>query len=164
MICTQLNGHIKDLIRKLEILWKVELDDGTNVYSDYYIPYLDSPWMRLQKYCKENNRYITSVSCLMFGADEFIMFQNSEGLDGVFVTRGASKDIVISENGESGVSYKHLIVGVLSGDGGSINVRKFSWPENALEPFEQTRELTKNNLELMIFKNDERKEELLKKF
>lgn len=157
MICTQIDSYFKNLIKNLEMLWVVTLDDGIKVYSDYERPGVDlAPNLRLKKYCEDNNRFIVKVEAIMFGAPQVTMFEDPRGLDGVFILRGASRDIKI-ETGESGPSYKQLVVGLLRDNEDIIDVRKFCWPENALEPFNQTRLITPENAKLMIFKNDSAK-------
>lgn len=158
-ICTSIDQHIKSLIRTTEILWRVTLDDGLEVISDFHRPSLDvAPWHRLKNHCKKMNKYITKVECLMLGIDPFVMFHHPDGLDGVLVLRGASKDMTINDDCSPGTAYKHLIVGVLRPECDIIDVRKFSWPENVLEPFEQTRLLTNDNFKLMIFRDDAKRE------
>jgi len=153
MICTQIDSYIKTLIRNLEMLWVATLDDGTKAYSDYERPTTtDSPFHRLKKYCEDNNKCIIKVEALMFGAPHTVMFEGKNGLDGLFILRGSSRDIKI-ETGETSPSYKQLIVGLLRDDEDIIEVRKFCWPENSIEPFNQTRLITPENAKLMIFKN-----------
>lgn len=157
MICTNIDSYVKDLIKKLEMLWCVTLNDGTKVYSDYDRPGTTKhPWDRLKKYLSENNYYIVKVEAIMFGAPQTVLFEDTNGLDGIFITRGASRDIKI-ETGELGPSYKQLVVGVLRDDEDLIDVKKFCWPENHIEPFNQVRVLTQENVNLMIFKNDSTK-------
>ena len=157
MICTTIDSYIKNLIRNLEMLWVVTLNDGTKVYSDYERPTtIDHPFNRLKKYCEENNKFIVKIESMMFGAPQTVMFEDKNGLDGIFILRGSSRDIRI-ETGECGPSYKQLIVGLLREDEDVIDVRKFCWPENSIEPFCQTRLLTTENAKIMIFKNDSRK-------
>lgn len=157
MICTQIDSYVKNLIRNLEMLWVATLNDKTKVFSDYERPTTtEHPFFRLKKYCEENNKFITKIEAVMFGAPQVVMFEDPNGLDGVFITRGSSRDIRI-ETGESGPSYKQLIVGLLRDNEDIIDVRKFCWPENALEPFNQTRLITPENAKLMIFKNDSAK-------
>jgi hypothetical protein len=155
MICTQIDSHMKSLISRLEMLWVVTLNDGTLVYSDFERLDLPNPYFRLKQHCEDNNLYPVKVQALMFGAPRVTMFEDPSGLDGLFIFRGSSKDVQI-ETGES-VSYKQLIVGLLRDDCVNIDIRKFCWPENALEPFNQNRLLTSENAKLMIFKNDSRK-------
>lgn len=157
MICTSIDSYVKDLMKKLEMLWCVTLNDGTKVYSDYDRPGTsEHPWNRLKKYLSENNKHIVKIEAIMFGAPQTVMFEDINGLDGVFITRGTSRDIKI-ETGEPGPSYKQLVVGVLRDDEDVIDVKKFCWPENAIEPFNQVRILTSENANLMIFKNDSTK-------
>jgi len=153
MICTQIDSYVKSLIRNLEMLWVVTLNDGTKVYSDYERPTTnDHPFIRLKKHCETNNRHINKVEALMFGAPHTIMLEDKNGLDGIFILRGSSKDIKI-ETGETGPSYKQLIVGLLREDEDIVDIKKFCWPENSIEPFNQTRLVTPENAKLMIFKN-----------
>lgn len=160
-ICTTIDQHMKSLIRSVEILWRVTLNDGTVVHSDYYRPRFDeAPWYRLKNHCLKTSTFVTKVECIMLGIDPLVMFEDQNGLDGLFILRGSSKDITINDDGDPGIAYKHLIVGVLRPEGDIIDVRKFSWPENILEPFEQTRKLTIDNLKLMIFKDEQRREQL----
>lgn len=157
MICTKIDSYVKDLIKKLEMLWCVTLNDGTKVYSDYDRPgTCNHPWFRLKQYLEESGLYIVKVEAIMFGAPQTVMFENPNGLDGVFITRGTSKDIKI-ETGEAGPSYKQLVVGLLRDNEDIVDVKKFCWPENSIEPFNQTRILTNENVKLMIFKNDSNK-------
>jgi hypothetical protein len=156
MICTVQDGYMKTLIRSLEMLWRVKLNDGTVVYSDYNRPEInEAPWVRLKKYCSDTGLYPVKIEALMFGAPTLVMAENEAGLDGVFILRGSAKDYD-SETGE-GTSYRHLIVGVLDDEKDIINVTKFSWPANSLDPFNQTRLVTKENAELMFFKNGSEK-------
>lgn len=157
MICSQVDSYFKTLIRNLEMLWVATLNDGTKAYSDYERPgTTEAPWLRLKKYCEKNNKLVVKIEAIMFGAPQVIMLEDQNGLDGVFIMRGASKDITI-ETGESGPSYKQLVVGLLRDDEDVIDIKKFCWPENALEPFNQSRLLTSENAKLMLFKNDSRK-------
>lgn len=156
MICTVQDSHMKSLLRSLEMLWVAKLSDGTLVYSDYYRPgTTEAPWIRLKKYCKETGLYPVKIQSLMFGAPVLTMAEDDLGLDGVFVMRGSAKDYD-TESGE-GTSYRNLIVGILDDKDDIINITKFSWPENKLEDFNQKRLVTKENAELMFFKNDSRK-------
>ena len=85
------------------------------------------------------------------------MFDNPNGLDGVFVVRGVSKDI----NMESGnaTSFQHLTAGVLNDNLDTVDVRKFSWPLCEFEAPVQTRKLPPENVNLMIFKDGSKKKQ-----
>jgi len=156
MICTAYNGHIKNLMRSLEMLWVVTLNDGTKVFSDYNNPaYPEAPWYRLKRYCQETGFYPVKVESFMFGAPSIVMAENPNGLDGLFILRGSAKEYDTVDG--PGASYRNLIVGVLSDYGDHIDITKFTWPENALDPFNQTRMVTKENAELMLFKNGSKK-------
>lgn len=150
------NGYIKSLLKNLEMLWVVTLNNGQKVYSDYYNSFCGSdlsPWERLKIYCS-SNIYPIKVEALMLGAPRVVMLEDENGLDGFFIKRGASKDFLM-ESGE-GTSYKQLITGILNKDN-KIDVFKFCWPENQLESLTEVRELTQENFDLMFFKNDSKK-------
>ncbi len=159
MICTIKDEYIKNLIRKLEMLWVITLNDGTIVYSDYNRPLLDNPWIRLIDHCSKNNVYPVKIQSLMFGAPNTVLFEDSNGLDGLFVLRGSSQDVAVGiESGdEPGQSYKQLVVGLLRDNEDFIDVKKFCWPENELEKLTETRFLTFENLRYMFFKNESKK-------
>lgn len=159
MICSYQDSYIKQQIKNLEMLWCATLNNGLTVYADYDRPdNPESPWIRLQKYCQENNLFITKIEVIMFGAPRTLMFEDNDGLDGVFIVRGASRDLNIFTD-EPGPSYKQIVVGLLRQDEDIIDVKKFCWPENELEKFNQTRVLTPDNAKLMLFKNDSQKKQ-----
>lgn len=155
MICTEYNNYIKTLVRNREMLWCVTLNNNIKVYSDYYNPSYpidDFPWYRLKKYCEQNNVFPCKVEAIILGAPRTIMAENPLGLDGLFIVRGASKDLLM-ESAEEGTSYKQLIVGVLDKKKDQINVTKFCWPENEREAGFEVRQITPENARLMFFKN-----------
>lgn len=157
MICLEYNNYIKTLVKQLEMLWIVTLNNGSKVFSDYDNEYYSgTPWERLKQYCKDTGLFPVKIESLMFGAPKVTMAYNAMGLDGVFIKRGISKDLLM-DSGEEGTTYKQLIVGVLNDDNDQISITKFCWPENELEPFNETRNLTQENFELMFFKDDSRK-------
>lgn len=144
-------------MRSLEMLWIVTLNNDTKVYSDYYNPdYPEPPWLRLKRFCRHNpDFYPVKIESFMYGAPTITMAENPNGLDGVFVLRGAAKEYDTQDG--PGASYRHLIVGVLNDYKDHVDITKFVWPENVLEPFNQTRLVTKENAELMLFKNGSKK-------
>jgi hypothetical protein len=153
MICTKFDAYMRKITKELQMLWICYLNDGTTVYSDYDRPGLsDHPWDRLKRHCESNDLYPTKVEVLMFGAPYTVLFEDPDGLDGLFIARGAARDI--NEATGEGTSYKQLVVGVLrDGEECVVDVKKFSWPENEIEPFSQTRNLTPENAQWMLFKN-----------
>jgi hypothetical protein len=156
-VTTQIDSYVKSLIRSLNMLWTVKLNNGTVIYSDYERE-TDSPFDRMCKYCTENNLYPVEVKSLMFGAPETVMFSDPNGLDGFFILRGAVKDVDLN-SADNSISYKKLVVGLLRED--KIEVRKFCWPENEIDSNQETRLLTPDNIRMMYFKNQARKAELL---
>ena len=159
MLCTKQDSYVhKLLMDDIEILWKCTLSDGQMVWSDYDRPgEVSSPWERLMDFCEETGECVTKVQVLVFGAPQEILFDNPNGLDGVFVVRGVSKDI----NMESGnaTSFQHLTAGVLNVNLDTVDVRKFSWPLCEFEAPVQTRKLTPENVNLMIFKDGSKKKQ-----
>jgi len=140
----------------VSILWKCTLSDGTKVWSDYERPGVEeSPWIRLKDHCKKNHLSITKVQVIVMGAPEEVLFENSDGLDGVFIVRGTSRDINMQTG--DGPTYQHLTIGLLMDDLETVDIRKFSWPECEFEPFIQRRGLTPENVQWMIWKNDSEK-------
>ena len=159
MICTSQDHYIKARIKSLDILWCATLNDGTLVYSDYERPDNPrSPWLRLKEHCQDNNVFITKIEVIMFGAQRTVMLEDENGLDGVFIVRGASRDLNLFTD-EPGPSYKQLVVGLLRENEDVIDVKKFCWPENELEKLNQTRVLTPENAKLMLFKNGSTKKQ-----
>ena len=158
---TPISGRYKNAIhiKSLDILWCATLNDGTLVYSDYERPDNPrSPWLRLREHCQDNNVFITKIEVIMFGAQRTVMLEDENGLDGVFIVRGASRDLNLFTD-EPGPSYKQLVVGLLRENEDVIDVKKFCWPENELEKLNQTRVLTPENAKLMLFKNGSTKKQ-----
>jgi hypothetical protein len=156
MLCTQLDSHMKDLCHvQLMISWQITLTDGTSVYGDYERPNTKNPWIRLAEHCKQNDVLPAKVQLYMFGADQKVFFENPNGLDGISVVRGVAQDQ--SMDGSYCQSYQTLTVCLLRDDCSKIDVSKYVWPFNNLEKLSGTRELTQDNLKLMIFKNDSEK-------
>lgn len=159
MICTKQDSYIRQLIMEdVAILWKCTLNDDTVVWSDYERPGIkESPWTRLADHCKKNDLCITKIQVIVMGAPEEVLFEDSRGLDGVFIVRGTSKDINVDTG--DGPTYQHLTVGLLRSDLEAVDVRKFSFPECEFVDFVQTRNLTAENIGWMIFKNGSEKKQ-----
>ena len=159
MLCTKQDSYVhKLLMEDIEILWKCTLSDGQIVLSDYDRPgEIGSPWERLMNFCEETGECVTKVQVMVFGAPQEVLFDNPNGLDGLFVVRGVSKDI----NMESGAAtaFQHLTAGVLNDNLDTVDVRKFSWPLCEFEAPVQTRKLTPENANLMIFKDGSKKKQ-----
>ena len=158
MICTEFDKYMEELChRKLMMSWKITLNDGTVVYGDYDKNNLQNPWDRLKHHCQVNNLYLTKIELYMFGAPHEVFFENEDGLDGVFIVRGAAKDQAM--DGSFARSFQTLTVGLLRDDCSEIDVRKFCWPSNEFEKSHSVRGLSKENLNKMIFKNGSKKEQ-----
>ena len=133
MICTVRDEHIRKLIMEdISMTWKCTLDDGTVVWGDYDRPGVpESPWIRLQNYCKEHDRSIVKTQCIVIGAPEEIAFEDENGLDGIFIARGYSRDIDMATG--DGPSYQHLTFGLLEDSLESVDVKKYSYHRRTLE-------------------------------
>jgi len=156
MICTHRDQYMKNLTRsKVMISWKIKLSNGIDVYGDYDRPDLDNPWVRLSEYCKTNDVFITKVELHMVGTPKLVFFEDEKGLDGISVMRGIAKEQ--SMTGDHSKSFQTLTVSLLRDCCSWIDVKKYTWPINELEEFNQVRAVTKQNLEYMIFKNGSEK-------
>ena len=156
MICTTLDSYCQNYFySKLYISWQITLTDGTMVYGDYDRPGFDNPWNRLKMHCATNNVWPSKIELHMFGAPTELFFEDPNGLDGVFVVRGMAKDQAM--DGSHSQSYQTLTVGLLREDCSCIDVSKYTWPISDFESGRNTRVLTQENLEYMLFKNDSKK-------
>ncbi len=156
MICTQRDQYMKKLIRQdLAISWIVTLTDGTLVYGDYERPDHDNPWNRLRDHCKLNKVDIIKVELHMLGTPKLVFFEDENGLDGIMIMRGLGKEQ--SMVGDHSQSYQTLTVGLLNQDCSAVDIKKYTWPINEFEEFNQKRSVTKQNIEYMIFKNESEK-------
>jgi len=132
MICTKLDSFLrKKVMTDLEMTWEAELKSGVTVYGDYERSGQDNPWNRLSKHCEENNDSIIKIKLLMFGAKKETFFEDENGLDGIFVLRGAAKEQTMSD--DSFRVYQTLTVGLLRDDCDSVDVKKYCWPNNEFE-------------------------------
>lgn len=147
MICTGYNSHILNLLDKQMILWKCVLENGTEVLSDFDIPDAKDPWTRLKNYCNNNNLNIIEVRVICPGMPEQTIFKDKNGLDNFFIIRGASKDILDSDD----IVFRFMSFGILKDDG-NIHVKKFYWPQFALGQSEEIRNLTEENKHLLFKK------------
>ena len=157
MICTVRDDYIRKLIMEdISMTWKCTLDDDIVVWGDYERPGLAlSPWARLQEYCEESGRNIVKIQSIVIGAPEEVVYEDEDGLDGVFIARGYSKDIDMTTG--DGPSYQHLTFGLLNENLKQVDIKKYSWPECEFVDFVQTRNITQENLSFMIWRNGETK-------
>jgi hypothetical protein len=128
------------------VLWKCVLSNGEEVWSDFMAQ--TDPWQRLKYYCNNNNINILEVRVLALGIREQIVFEDKNGLDGILITGGISKDI----SDDSGTVYSYLAFGLLNPNTNKIQVKKFFWPECEFDTHEETRSLTEDNQKLLYKK------------
>ena len=129
---------------KQQILWKLILDDGTEIWSDFDLPEQKDPWTRARHYCNNNNKDIIEVKVIVPGQPEVMVFKDNDGLNNILIVRGMAKDI--NDSGET--IYSFMTFGKLEEDG-LIYVKKFYWPECAFAVNDEIRELTPENQKLL---------------
>lgn len=156
MICTHRDQYMKTLTRsEMMISWKIVLSDGTQVYGDYDRPDTENPWIRLKDHCGINDVAVTRVELHMLGTPKLVFFEDKNGLDGISIMRGIAKEQSMSGNHSQ--SFQTLTVSLLRDCCSWVDVKKYTWPINEIEEFNQVRAITKPNLEYMIFKNGSEK-------
>ena len=147
MICKGYNLNIQRLLMEQKmVLWKCVLSNGEEVWSDFMAQ--TDPWQRLKYYCNNNNINILEVRVLALGIREQVVFEDKNGLDGILITGGISKDI----SDDSGTTYSYLAFGLLNPNTNEIQVKKFFWPECEFDTHEETRSLTEDNQNLLYKK------------
>jgi hypothetical protein len=144
MVCTGYNSYITSLIMKQQLLWKLTLDDGSEVWSDFDLPGVPDPWTRAKQYLKAVERKVVRVSAIAPGQPEMPVLENPDGLTGFFIMRGSAKSINDTEE----TVYCFLSFAKLEEDG-LLHVKKFFWPECSLLESEEIRELTPENKSLL---------------
>lgn len=148
MICTGYNAHITSLLMNQQILWKLKLASGTEIWSDFDVKDQEDPWTRAKQYCHDNDESIVALKIIIPGQPEVDALQNEDGLDKFFVMRGTAKDITDAEE----TVYGFITIGKLESDG-LIHVKKFFWPECSFLESEEIREITPENEKLLYVKN-----------
>ena len=76
MICTGYNAHITGLLMQQQVLWKLILNDGTEIWSDFDVPDKKDPWVRARQYCNNNTKDIVEVKVIVPGQPEVQVFRN----------------------------------------------------------------------------------------
>lgn len=150
MICTGYNSHITGLLMSQQILWKLILDDGTEIWSDFDMPDLEDPWTRARKYCNDNGKGIVEVRVIVPGQPENMVYRDENGLDKILIVRGVCKDIY----GIDEVAYGFMTFGKVEDDG-LVHVKRFYWPECAFGTSEELRKLTIDNEQLLFYSKKE---------
>jgi len=154
MICNAYNEHIRSLLLGQQVLWKCKLSDGSEAWSDFDLPDTKDPWTRLRHYCNNNNINIVEVYVIIPGQAPRLVFSNPEGLDGILLIRGTSKNI--DDSGET--VYSFMTFGIVEDDG-LIHINRFYWPECIFGTNIETREITEENKKLLYYKQKRCKED-----
>ena len=147
MICTGYNEHIISLLNNQQILWKLVLNDGTEIWSDFDIPESKDPWDRAKIYCNNNNKEILKVYVIVPGDIPILIYEDDNGLNEFFIIRGIIKDI----NNNDPMVYRYMSFGKLEDDN-LIHVRKFYWPHYEFSQSEEIRTITDENKKLLYKK------------
>jgi hypothetical protein len=130
-----------------QILWKLLLNDGTEIWSDFDLENKKDPWTRARHYCNNNNKNIVQVKVIIPGNPEQLVWENSNGLDNILIVRGMAKDI--NDSGET--VYSFMTFGKVEEDE-LIHVKRFYWPECKFGTTEEIREITPENEKLLYRK------------
>lgn len=147
-ICTGYNNHIIQLLSNQQILWKLKLRSGLEIWSDFDSPENGrDPWTRAKSYLGESNEDLIKISVIVPGQPETTVFSNEAGLDRVFIMRGSAKNITDSEE----TLYSFMSFGMVENDG-LIHVKRFFWPDCAFLKSEEVREITPENEKLLYVK------------
>lgn len=149
MICTGYNAHITRLLMNQQILWKLKLKSGTEVWSDFDVEGLTDPWTRAKEHCNDSGDDIVSVSVIVPGQPELTVYSDENGLNNLLILRGTAKNITDTEE----TIYAFMTFGRLEDDG-LVHVRKFFWPECSFLQSEEIRELTPENRNLLYVKKE----------
>ena len=150
MICTGYNAHITGLLMNQQILWKLILNDGTEIWSDFDLEGKKDPWDRARIYCNNNGKDIIEVRAIVPGQPEFTVYRDENGLDKILIVRGVCKDIY----GVDETVYGFMTFGKLEDDG-LIHVKRFYWPDCAFGTSEEIRKVTPEN-EVLLYKKIKR--------
>lgn len=144
MVCTGYNSHITSLIMRQQLLWKLTLDDGSEIWSDFDLPGVPDPWTRAKDYLNEMNKKVVKASVIAPGQPEVPVLEDHNGLRNFFIMRGSAKSITDDEE----TLYCFLSFAKLEEDG-LIHVKKFFWPECSLLESEEIRGVTPENQSLL---------------
>lgn len=120
MICKKEDDFVRDSPR-----WTAALSNGETVYMDDNRPGLEEPsaWLRLKKYCRDNNIYIVEF-WLQFRSNRILVEpRNAEGYYFVKAAWGVWGD---------GITHHAFVAGAVV-DG---KIRGMKWKVPELEPLE----------------------------
>lgn len=155
-VCKVPDKYFKTLTEKeMCISWTCHLNNGEKIFGDYDREGYEKCWDRLKLYCKINKLHINKISLYMFGQPQFVFWEDDSGLDGVSICRGVARDQTTPDNFKD---FQFLSVSKMGDKCDYIAVKKFVWPAgNEIEPLEEKRVLTQNNVQELIFKYDSEK-------
>lgn len=152
-LTTSYDIYIKNLLLEMEIVWVITLNDGTQVYSDYNKPDLENPWIRLVRHLQNTGLYPIKIEAMSFGRPNQVIFENNEGLNGIFIKRGVIKEVDVQTFTDV-IQAKKMSFGYYNPSKNLIDVRIVSWPHVESAPTFEERLLTQENLEYMYFFNE----------
>lgn len=153
-VCTEWDTYINDF-RLDNTMWFAELSNGEKVFQDDDRPGEDPPsaWVRLVKYCNENDLYLTK---LYFSNGDGLThpFEDEAGLEGAFFMKGVSGDLFRADT-----TYSYIF-GNVSGE--ELRIKKYSVPDCQFVTDSEVRKLTKENVKHIIFRDKTRQRKLSK--
>lgn len=136
MVSKEWDGWIRE---QDQTIWIAGLENGETIYQDDYRPGMEpqSAWLRLRKYCYENDTYITSL-VLKFRSHTELVAENAEGY---YFARGVMGSPFWKQ------SVQQYVTGVVNC--GNVPIRVWRVPELIVME-EELRELDKVNKECLI--------------
>lgn len=154
-VCTSFDSYLRNMTHNdITMTWQAKMSDNSNIWGDYERPGYKKCWDRVTLHCKKNKIVPVSIKLYMFGMPEYVFFEDSQGLDGVSIVRGCSREQSLDGSHKD---FQFLAVSLLSPECDKVEVRKFIWPETELEPEKEFRIPTENTITNMIFKHDSQK-------
>jgi len=156
-VCLEFDSYMKDICHRQTVMsWEIKLSNGKSIWGDYERPDYKNCWERVKFFFRSNPEIkATEIKLYMFGAPTHTFFSEEEdGLDGFSISRGAAKEQFMDGSSKD---YQFLVVSLLRTNSDKIDVKKFVWPFNEFDSGQSVREITKDNIEEMIFQNGSEK-------
>lgn len=154
-VCKSFDPYMRAMTHNsVTMSWQAIMQDGSSIWGDYERPGYDKCWNRFKIYCKENKVVPVKVQLYMLGMQEHVFFEDPNGLDGISIMRGCSRDQGMDGSFKD---FQFLSVSLLRDTCDYVDVRKFVWPETDLEPLTELRVVAAKSLEQMVFKHDSEK-------
>ena len=153
-VCTEWDTYMNDFRLKTAV-WFAELSNGEKIFQDDDRPgeHPPSAWVRLVAHCQTNNLHVKRFY-LSTGDGLIHPFEDDEGLEGAYFSKGISGDMFSAETTHS------YIFGNVRGN--ELRIKKYSIPDCQFITDSEIRQLTEDNVQYIIFKDRARKRRLSK--